>query len=129
MDYQGYHRQLLQQLTETVSASAPFSGEQYGEQDHAFLARLQTLTSQSTINEEFYAEGQALLCHIIANYPHLTPAISRDLLWFFSGDCMHFLSDEEIDMYSQLDELRYEAERLGASFNMHEAKQNIRKLH
>lgn len=129
MDYQGYHRQLLQQLIEHTRASAPFNGESFSEDDHAFLTRLSHLVQQEEASEAFYSDGQAVLCQIIACYPHITPAISRDLLWFFGGDCMHFLSDEEIDMYSELDELRFEAQRLGASFDMLEAKQQIRKLH
>lgn len=129
MDYQGYHRQLLQQLVEKVAASAPFASDNYNEQDHAFLSRLQTLSHQSVVDEDFFAEGQTLLCQIVASYPHLTPSIPRDLLWYFSGDCMHFLSDEEIDQYTQIDELRYEAETHGASFNMVEAKQAVKKLH
>lgn len=129
MDYQGYHRQLLQQLLEKVNGSAPFNSDSFSEQDHAFITRLTNLCVQSVIDETFYSEGQALLCQIVASYPHLTPAVSRDLFWYFSGDCMHYLSDEEIDMYSQLDELRYEAESRGASFNMVEAKQSLKQLH
>jgi hypothetical protein len=129
MDYQGYHRQLLQQLTEHILASAPFNGESFSEDDHAFMSKLKNLAQQDQDSEAFYQAGQEVLCQIIACYPHITPAISRDLLWFFGGDCMHFLSDEEIDMYSELDELRFEAQRLGASFDILEAKQKIRKLH
>ncbi len=42
---------------------------------------------------------------------------------------MHFLNDEEIDLYSQLDEIRFEAEQAGQDFNMVEARANLKKLH
>ncbi|HSG62352.1 MAG TPA: PA2817 family protein [Pseudomonadales bacterium] len=129
MDYQGYHRQLLQQFLASVESSAPFAGNTFSEQDHAFLSRLRDLSGSTTVDEAFFSEGQALLCQVVATYPHLTPVIPRDLLWYFSGDCLHFLSDEEIDVYSQLDEIRFEAEKHGATFNMAEAKQTIRKWH
>lgn len=129
MDYQGYHRQLMQQLLDKVNTIAPFNSESFSEQDHAFVTRLTDLCARTDIDEAFYSEGQTLLCQVVACYPHLTPAISRDLFWYFSGDCMHYLSDEEIDMYSQLDEMRYEAENRGASFNMLEAKQDLKTLH
>jgi hypothetical protein len=129
MDYQGYHRQLLTQLLQTVETTPPFAGKSFSSQDHEFLTRLKSLVSAIHINEAFFSEGQALLCQIVASYPHLTPAVSRDLLWYFSGDCMHFLTDEEIDKYSQLDELRYEAESRGASFNILEAKRTIQEVH
>jgi hypothetical protein len=129
MDYQGYHRQLLKQLVEVVEKTPPFNSANFSENDHEFLLRLQQLLANERVDEAFFAEGQRLICQIVASYPHLTPAVSRDLLWYFSGDCMHFLSDEEIENYSQLDELRYEAESRGASFNMHEAKEKLKSIH
>ncbi|MFP3526579.1 PA2817 family protein, partial [Pantoea sp. SIMBA_072] len=53
---------------------------------------------------------------------HLVP---RDLLWFFGGDCLHFMPDSELDLYQQLEELRYEAEQRGAPFDWNVEKQQL----
>ncbi len=58
----------------------------------------------NTHDPEAYPQGQALLCLLIGNYPQFTPLIERQLLWFFGGDCLHFLSDEEINAFQQAEE-------------------------
>ena len=45
------------------------------------------------------------------------------LLWFFGGDCLHFMPDEEIDLFQRLDERRYEAEERGETFDWNREKQ------
>lgn len=46
-----------------------------------------------------YLQGQDWLVRLFTHYPQFTPAIERELLWFFGGDCLHFLSDEEISAF------------------------------
>lgn len=128
MDTNTYHRQLLITLFADIKQTAPFDGENFSEQDHAFMFNFNALVDMDN-NESFFQLGQQLLCQIVAAYPQLTIKIPRDLLWYFSGDCLHFLSDEEIDMYSVLDEMRYEAESSGEVFNMVDAKAKLKKLH
>jgi len=45
------------------------------------------------------------------------------LLWFFGGDCLHFMPDEEIELYQTLDERRYQAEQQGEVFDWNQEKQ------
>lgn len=40
----------------------------------------------------------------IGNHPQFTPLIPRDLLWFLGADCMHFLTDEEITRFQNIEE-------------------------
>lgn len=40
-------------------------------------------------------------------FPQLAPAVDRTLLWTFGGDCLHFLTDEEIDKLQQQEEERW----------------------
>ena len=42
-------------------------------------------------------DGQQWLHRFLTHNPELAPAIHRDLLWFFGGDCLHFMPDEEIE--------------------------------
>jgi len=54
--------------------------------------------------------------------------LPRDLLWFFGGDCLHFMPDEEIAFYQALDELRFSAEARGQIFNYAQAKKQLQQM-
>lgn len=71
-------------------------------------------------------QGQWLVGQIVNGYNHLLIAFSRDLLWFFGGSCLHFMPDQEIDFYQQLDELRFAAENQDQPFDMVIAKQFLK---
>ena len=103
-----YMRKLVTQFTQSVQQQPPFIEDDCDEQHLAFLRRLEALPQQQ--GNEYAEEGQALMYQSIAAYPHLTPLLPRDLLWHFGGDCLHFMPDEEIDRFQQLDEQRHEAE-------------------
>ena len=32
------------------------------------------------------------------------PVIERELFWFFGGECLHYLTDEEITQFQRIDE-------------------------
>ena len=51
---------------------------------------------------------------------HLIP---RDLLWYFGGDCLHFMPDDEIAQYQLLDEHRADVEARGEVFDWQQARQ------
>lgn len=46
---------------------------------------------------------QQWLGRIFNFYPQLTPLIPRSLLWFVGGECLHYLTDEELNAFQQLD--------------------------
>ncbi|MCL6271108.1 hypothetical protein M3P05_14375 [Sansalvadorimonas sp. 2012CJ34-2] len=54
------------------------------------------------------ADGQYLaqnwLFSFIGNHPQLTPLVPRDLLWFLGGDCLHFMTDEEINAFQKIED-------------------------
>lgn len=68
---------------------------------------LDVLSNQAKTHEELAEAGQWLINTIVAAYPHLTPHVPRDLFWYFGGDCMHFLGDEEIAYFQAIDEALY----------------------
>ena len=47
----------------------------------------------------------------------------RDLLWFFGGDCLHFMPDDEIEMYQALEERRFYALENDEPFDWNQEKQ------
>ncbi len=58
-----------------------------------------------------FETGQSLMVRLVRAYPQYTPLMARDLLWLFAGECIHYLADEEIIQFQQLDEARYEREQ------------------
>ncbi|WP_060478205.1 MULTISPECIES: PA2817 family protein [Pseudomonas] len=112
-----YHLQLLRHLRTILVALG--DAEQVPEESHTlFLERfdeLLTLLPQSPLESQYL--GQDLMCQVIQRYPQIAHLVPRDLLWFFAGDCLHFMPDPELALYQQLEELRYEAELKGDAFD------------
>lgn len=122
-----YHLQLLQHLRTILVALG--EAEQVPEESHAlFLERfdeLLTLLPQDPLASQYL--GQDLICQVIQRYPQIAHLVPRDLLWFFAGDCLHFMPDEELAFYQQLEEHRFEAEQAGKPFDWNQEKQLLRQ--
>lgn len=120
-----YHLQLLHHLRTILVALA--EAEQIPEESHAlFLERfdeLPTLLQQSPLQSQYL--GQDLMCQVMQRYPQIAHLVPRDLLWFFGGDCLHFMPDAELQLYQQLEEMRYEAEQSGIPFDWVEQKHQM----
>ena len=118
-----YHLQLLNHLRTILVALG--EAEQVPEENHAlFLERfdeLLALLPQDPLQSQYL--GQDLMCQVIQRYPQIAHLVPRDLLWFFAGDCLHYLPDEEIDLYQALEERRYEAEQNDEPFDWNQEKQ------
>lgn len=99
--------------------------EQIEDDSHAlFLERYDELLEQ--LRQEPVASqylGQELICQIFQRYPQIAHLVPRDLLWFFAGDCLHYMPDEEIALYQRLDERRFEAEANDEPFDWQHEKQ------
>ena len=98
--------------------------EQVSEESHAlFLERFdELLMSLPDIPEERHL-GQDLICQVFHRYPQVAHLVPRDLLWFFGGDCLHYMPDDEISLFQELDERRHQAEQDGAPFDWNQEKQ------
>ena len=120
-----YHLQLLNHLRTILVALG--EAEQVPEESHTlFLDRfdeLLTLLPQNPLESQYL--GQDLICQVIQRYPQIAHLVPRDMLWFFGGDCLHFMPDEELQLYQNLEDLRYEAERDGQRFDWHAQKQAL----
>ena len=111
------------------SQQAQFKQKPLAEPDEQFMARLTELVSGDLTPEALYEKGQLFVEGIIANYPLVTPALNRDILWLLGGNCMHFLSDEEIQHYQVLEDLLYDAQQNNETLTFQEAKAKALKLH
>lgn len=118
-----YHLQLLQHLRTILVALG--DAEQVPEESHAlFLERfdeLLTVLPQNPLESQYL--GQDLICQVITRYPQIAHLVPRDLLWFFGGDCLHYMPDEELELYQTLEERRYEAEQNEEPFDWNLEKQ------
>ena len=99
--------------------------EQVPEESHTlFMERfdeLMLLLPVDPIESQYL--GQDILCQVIQRYPQIAHLVPRDLLWFFGGDCLHFMPDEELELYQALEERRFEAEENGEPFDWNQEKQ------
>lgn len=118
-----YHLALLNHLRSILVALG--EAEQVPEESHGlFLERFDELLEQLPQDPlESQYLGQDLMCQVIQRYPQIAHMVPRDLLWFFGGDCLHFMPDEELDLYQALEERRYEAEQNEEPFDWNQEKQ------
>ena len=120
--YFEHHHNLINELfmfTRKNLSSNPESsqtGENQTEIDE-LLNNLEGLAEASCADESFIELGITTLCKIVATHPTLMPHVSRDLFWFFGGDCLHYMPDEEISRYQLLEDQRYEAEKKDIEFD------------
>ncbi|CAD5110306.1 PA2817 family protein [Zestomonas carbonaria] len=121
--YLDHHLALLNHLRGILVALG--EAEQVEDDTHAlFLERFDELLSELPGDTEgnLYL-GQDLISQIFHRYPQIAHLVPRDLLWFFGGDCLHFMPDEEIELFQRLDERRYEAEQNDEPFDWNQEKQ------
>ena len=78
--------------------------------------------------EELYAQGPALVSRLFSTYPELAPRLPRQLLWFFGGDCLHFMPDDEIGQFQALEEMRLQADARGEHFDYQAARAKLLNL-
>lgn len=118
-----HHLALLRHLRNILGALG--EAEQVPEESHAlFLERFDELLEQlpqDPVQSQYL--GQDLICQTIQRYPQIAHLVPRDLLWFFGGDCLHFMPDEEIELYQHLEERRFEAEENDEPFDWAQEKQ------
>ena len=109
-----YHIELLKGVEKRLkraAANTETNGNDSQIIPEEILQQIHTLIEQLTQRtDSAYQDGQDWLINILTHHPQLTPAINRDLLWFFGGECLHFMADDEIELFQQLDEQEAEHE-------------------
>lgn len=111
----------LQTLHQRIREHDPFDRSELAEEEQDFLQKLNALIRDGEQpNADFLFEAQELISRFIRCYPNLVPLMHRELLYFIGGECLHFLGDEELALYQQVDEQLYEAEQAGDSVDIAE---------
>jgi len=73
-------------------------------------------------------QGPGLVERLFTTYPDFAPLFPRDLLWFLGGECLHFMPDEEIAVFQQLDDLRLDSLEQEQAFDYQETRAKLLKL-
>ncbi len=124
LPYHRYHLALLTSLFDTLRAQTVLMAQVPEESNELFLERFEELIGQLEAgDQDALYSGQEIICQVISRYPQVAHLIPRDLLWYFGGDCLHFMPDEEIAQYQLLDEHMAEATARGEEFNWEQARQ------
>jgi hypothetical protein len=128
--YLAYHVGLLRKFKASIQKQPPYQTNlvDLTEVDRKFMTVLDELCETETYSEQLIEKGQWLIERVVSSYNQLMPLLPRDLLWFFGGDCLHFMPDDEIRFYQQLDELRHASESQGKTFGIEEAKAYLKRI-
>lgn len=124
-DYLQHHQTLLEALYDYCLTQLPFSSEQASDVDREFIATFKSLCLSSNTDADYSFNGQSIITRIVSHYQHITPSVSRDLFWYFGGDCLHYMTDEETALYQQLEETLYEQDNISYG----EAKASVFQMH
>jgi hypothetical protein len=122
-----FHLRLLNAFVDTASHQLPFCNADCTQEEQEFLVELKQLSAVG--GASLLIQGQEILCKIVAGYPQLMPLLPRDLLWFFGGDCLHYMPDDEISVFQLLDEQRQEARETNSVFSYENARALAFGLH
>lgn len=77
---------------------------------------------------DLYTDAAPLVDRLFTTYPDFAPTFPRELLWFFGGDCLHFMPDDEIALFQQLDEKRSQAAAGGNILDLQAARAKLLNL-
>lgn len=106
-------------LRQRIAEHAPFNQPDLAEEELDFLEKWDDLIKHIQDNTHDYSfEAQEILSRFIRCYANLVPLIKRELLWFVGGECLHFLGDEEITLYQQLEDHLYELDTQNQSYDI-----------
>lgn len=113
--YLQHHLILLQYLRQLLQAVA--KAELIPEEHQGFIERYDEMAARLQQGDDDRYDGQELISQVFQRYPQIAHQVPRDLLWFFGGECLHFMPDEEIAGYQLLEERRHAALERGETFD------------
>lgn len=100
------HTDILKKLS-TLATQLITAAEQ-GVLDSTMVQQLTDLIDQYREHKETSrADIHDWLNKLMMFYPQLAPAVERTLLWHFGGDCLHYLTDEEISAFQIAEDMAY----------------------
>jgi len=112
--------------------------EQFSAFSNTMISRTESLEDDDSLRElaiafgkasdsDLYLAAPALVDRLFSTYPDFAPTFPRELLWFLGGQCLHYMPDEEIEVFQQLDEMRGTAEKHGEVLDFQAARAKLMK--
>lgn len=96
---------LLKDFMEILKQGIPFNQDPLEEDEASFLEQLaQLITDIENSSPDYSFNGQIWLSRLFRNFPTFSPLLGREVLWYFAGDALHFMPDEEIEKFQQLED-------------------------
>ena len=121
--YATYCRDQMAQFAATLEKRTADLGE-----NDSLRELAAAFTALANGERDLYSDGPGLVSRLFTTYPDFAPTLPRDLLWFLGGECLHYMPDEEINRYQQLDELRHEAAQQGKVLDIQQARESLGRL-
>ncbi len=116
----------LDLLKESLQRLEKAEAQEAGAISEDILQQFRSLIDQLTEHRDTaYESGQDLLALIGTHHPQLMPVLDRGLFWFFGGECLHYLTDEEIDRFQHMDEAAAQHEADGEEYDYHAASRSL----
>lgn len=116
--YQIHHLNFLKIAFNNFINREPFKSEELLQDDLEFIEEFRMLISDFESSAAgTHQRGEDFIDKAFRRYPELAHLIARDLLWYFGGNNLHNMTDDEIQKFQQLDEMRYETEAQGEEFD------------
>lgn len=114
--------------------------EQFKEFSRTLVSRTDALEATDSLRElamsfdsvakgedDLYVRAPALVERLFTTYPDFAPTFPRELLWFLGGQCLHYMPDDEISLYQQLDDMRDTAQNNGKVLDFQAARAKLMK--
>ncbi|MEM1191652.1 MAG: PA2817 family protein [Pseudomonadota bacterium] len=122
MDDTDFHAEQMGQFTALAERIASVSTRPGGEPLASVAETLQQLSAEPG---RIMDEAPALIARLLTTAPQVAEFVPRDLLWYLGGDCLHYMPDDEIERFTQLDEQRRDAMERGEVFNWRERRAQL----
>jgi len=100
---------LLKDFLGFLQQGFPFNQDPMPSDEQSFVDQLQHLIADMEDQAPQAAfNGQDWLNRLFRNFPTLAPHLGREVLWYFGGDALHFMPDEEIAKFQLLEDALHE---------------------
>lgn len=122
--------QYLEHCHDLLSDFAETLFKRTAQLDEADSFRQVAAAFQNLANGEgdLYIDCPNLISRLFTTYPDFAPTFPRELLWFFGGECLHYMPDEEISTFQKLEDLRLQAAARGETLDLQAARAKLLKL-
>lgn len=119
-------RYYLDLLSESQQRLVKAEAQEAGTISEDILHQFSSLIDQLTEHRDTaYESGQDLLALIGTHHPQLMPVIDRGLFWFFGGECLHYLTDEEIERFQHMEDAAAQHEAEGEEYDYRAASRSL----